>query len=251
MSKVSHSRVETWRQCPFKYKCRYIDGLEEEVDLSPSNPLILGKALDTGIEHGVQAGIDYYYSQYPIITDEHINWTIQLEHWIPKVRERLNKGQFQVELKSDRFIGYIDYLEHPLMVDIKYSNHADKYATSPQLSLYASELEERPQYMCYMCVPKSFIRMKKGEDLHMFRKRLRETLRGMDIQTVWVDYDQEAVDLFWQDVERMKNATEFEPRENEYCSSCGYKALCQKPIIPEVKTAAKKIKTKPRSEIKL
>lgn len=250
MSKVSFSRVECWRECPLKYKFRYMDQLPEKVDLSPSNPLILGKALDTGIEHGVDAGIDYYYKQYPVITDEHINWTIQLEHWIPKVREILNKGEFQVKLESDRFLGFIDYLEQPLIVDIKYSNHSDKYAASPQLSIYASELEERPQQLCYLCVPKSFIRQKKGEDLHMFRRRLRETLQGMEIQRVWVDYDQDAVDRFWKDAELMKNATEFEPRENEYCDSCPYKAFCTKPIVPEAEPK-RKIKVKPRSEIRL
>lgn len=263
MSKVSFSRVDCWRQCPLKYKFRYIDGLTEEVDLSPSNPLILGKALDTGVEHGIDASIEYYYSQYPIITDEHINWTIQLEHWIPKVREIMNKGEFQVELKSDRFIGYIDYLEQPFIMDLKFSNNGDRYASSPQLSLYASELDERPEHLFYVCVPKSFIRMKKekkdkktgklitpAEDLFQFRKRLKETLQGMEIQFVPVEYDQEAVDQFWKDVEIMQSATTFEPRENEFCESCGYKEFCKKPIVdvPEVKP---KRKLKPRSEMNL
>lgn len=47
---VSYSRIDTFKQCPYKYKLIYIDKLETKFNLDPTNALVLGTALHTGIE---------------------------------------------------------------------------------------------------------------------------------------------------------------------------------------------------------
>lgn len=247
MTKVSFSRVDCWRDCPKKYKFRYIDKIPTEFDYSATNPLVLGSTIDLGIQKGYEEAEKYYWDQYHVATDEGMTELMKIHYWLPQLRGKFNKGEFQVKIISDRFIGYADYIEDGrLLIDFKYSNHTEKYAESAQLHVYASELPKRPDYMAYVCIPKTFIRQKKDEDLFQFRKRVMETLRGMEIQIVWIDYDQSKVDEFWADAEKMLNATEFEAKPNDNCKYCDYADLCQKPIVP---TGTRKLK--PRSELKI
>lgn len=46
----SHSRVECFEKCPFKFKMRYIDGITTDEPTDANNALVLGTALHTGIE---------------------------------------------------------------------------------------------------------------------------------------------------------------------------------------------------------
>lgn len=247
MTRVSFSRVDTWRQCPFKYKCRYIDGLPSKPDLSATNPLVLGSTLDLGIQEGYEKAEEYYWNQYPVASDEGVLELMKIEHWLPQLRERFRRGEFQVELKTDRFIGYIDYLEgEDLLVDFKYSNNTEKYGDSAQIHVYASELPKRPKKMAYVCIPKFFIQKKlDGEstdeykerqamledlernDLRAFRKYVMDEVQKLEIQTVWVEYDQSKVDDFWRDADAMLSATEFIPTPNDWCQYCDYKAECK------------------------
>ena len=57
---------------------RYIDKISTLKSDEADNALILGHAIHTGIEKGVNAGIKEYYMAYPIITDNHINEAIKL-----------------------------------------------------------------------------------------------------------------------------------------------------------------------------
>ena len=99
---VSHSRVETFLNCPFKYKLRYVDQLETYDNLDdPSNALIIGSALHKGIEEGVQAGIDLYTSSFPILTDVHIHEIMKLENLIPKAQKTVPDGAVFEKLISD------------------------------------------------------------------------------------------------------------------------------------------------------
>ena len=172
---VSHSRIECFESCPFKYKMRYLDEIDTIKADNADNALFLGTALHTGIEKGVQDAISEYYAQYPIITDEHINEAIKLEVMIPKAVKKLPKGFFEVEISDNDFKGYIDLLA-PVEVelhgnteicdecpnccdsaysghcpcgkfttlsddvydiyDFKYSNNVDKYSDSVQIHLY-------------------------------------------------------------------------------------------------------------------
>lgn len=248
--KVSFSRVDLWRQCPYKYKLRYIDGIPEEPDFSPTNARLLGSTLDLGIQKGYDEAEKYYWSQLPVASNAGYTELMKIEHWLPQLRSKFNKGRFQVRIQTDRFLGFADYIEDDrLLVDFKYSNAVEKYAESAQLHVYASELDPKPDYLAYVCIPKTSIRQRRDEDLREFRNRVQDTLDGMEIQTIWVDYDREKVEEFWSDAGEMLNATEFEPRRNDYCKWCDYAHLC--PLQnPEPPKASGERRFKPRTEIK-
>ena len=74
----SHSRVECYDKCPFQFKLRYIDRLTTIPTPAASSPLIVGSALHLGLEKGIEEMKKYYYNQYPLVTDLHINEMIKL-----------------------------------------------------------------------------------------------------------------------------------------------------------------------------
>jgi phage nucleotide-binding protein len=107
---VSHSRIECFEGCPYRYKLRYVDKYETLKPDNADNPLFLGTALHTGIEKDVKTAIEEYYKNFTIITDEHINEAIKLEYQIPKVKEMLPPGEYEVSIQDEDFIGFIDLL---------------------------------------------------------------------------------------------------------------------------------------------
>ena len=147
----SHSRVECFETCAFKYKMRYLDGIKTIPDTEATNALILGTALHTGIEEGLEAGIKYYTDAFPIITDAHINEIMKLEHWIPKVREMLPEGIYEQPIVGSDFIGFADLLV-PVessgrtklfdLYDFKYSSNQKSYMESGQLHEYKYFIEK-------------------------------------------------------------------------------------------------------------
>ncbi|MBQ4160051.1 MAG: PD-(D/E)XK nuclease family protein [Clostridia bacterium] len=146
--RVSHLRIECFEGCPFRYKMRYIEGIQTLKPDEADNALSLGTALHTGLEKGVNVAIKEYFMNYPVITDEHINEAMKLEVMIPKVAQKIPKGQFEVEISDDDFKGFIDLLapvtgfhdeEFPGVYDLydfKYSNNTAHYAESVQVHLY-------------------------------------------------------------------------------------------------------------------
>ena len=96
--RVSFSRIDLYHTCPYKWKLKYIDELEPTVntDIDASNPLLLGKALHAGIE-GLNP-TEYYFSQFNIINDAHINFSIQIEDMVKKCLKMLPKGQHEMEI---------------------------------------------------------------------------------------------------------------------------------------------------------
>lgn len=173
---VSHSRIETFKKCPYQYKLHYIDGLETFPTDDPANALLIGTALHTGIEKDTETAIKEYYASYPVITDKHIEEAIKLEAAIKKSRETLpplNNALFETEINCHEFKGFIDLLipvdkeeltpddycdlcnddgcdyensgryrpcmgdcEVYDMYDFKYSNNVDNYLKSGQLHEY-------------------------------------------------------------------------------------------------------------------
>lgn len=170
---VSYSRVSCHETCPNQFKLRYIDKLETLPTDDPQSPLVLGRALHTGIEKDVTAAIEEYYGAYPIIDDKHVTEAMKLEYLIPKVKAVLPEGQHEVKIETDDFVGYIDllvpatldavhkevecdYCKNSIICeyygteycpngnfdkwydiyDFKYSNNVDNYMESAQLHLY-------------------------------------------------------------------------------------------------------------------
>lgn len=117
---ISHSRIECFEGCPYRYKLRYIDKYETLKPDNADNPLFLGTALHTGIEKDVSTAIKEYFAQYPIISDEHINEAIKLAYQISKAKNILPQGEYEVQIKDEDFIGFIDLLvpvQHELTME--------------------------------------------------------------------------------------------------------------------------------------
>lgn len=239
--RVSHSKIETFLTCPFKYKLRYLDKLETLPNTDANNALIMGTALHTGIEKGVKEGLRAYFESYPILDDLQINEGIKLEYLIPKVRELVPEGTiFEQIVNCDGFVGFIDALvpvsEDGMfktfdLYDFKYSNHVDRYLESPQLHLYKYFYEKAHPYhkirnLAFIFAPKTAIRQKKTEELAQFRKRLLDTLETLEVKTVSVNYDPNKVIEFLQNTLKVVEATEFPKNECKLCDFCDYKDYC-------------------------
>jgi phage nucleotide-binding protein len=225
---------------------RYIDDL---LTLPPDNadhPLIIGQAVHTGIEKGVQVAIQEYYMSYPVITDRHIEEAMKLEKVIPKAAALVPEGEFEIKIENEHFLGYIDLLapatvfergvEVPNQYDLydfKYSNNVSNYKKSKQLHLYKYFWEkENPgkkiRNMYFLFVPKVNIRQKKTEDLHQFRKRIESELEKVEPQLVQIEYDSSHVIEFMLEVKSVMEASEFPKNESFLCNYCEYQDYCLK-----------------------
>lgn len=236
----SHSRVETFNTCPFKFRMRYIDGIQTLPPDNADNPLIIGKAMHTGIEKGLDEGLQEYFASFPVVTDLQENEALKLSILIPKVKKIIPANlKFEVEINHDGFLGYIDGLEENPdgtfnIYDFKYSNNTAHYLESPQLSLYKYYFEQMTgrtvKNLYYVMIPKSQIRQKQNEDLYAFRERIKEDLQEKDPEIVPVKYDAEMVNKFVLDVGaiQLMDYEEFLPHESRLCEWCEYKEFCQK-----------------------
>jgi len=155
--------------------------------------LILGQTLHLGIEKGVKAAINWYFVQYYVITDLHINEAIKLETLIPKARAILPPGQFEVPIQTGEFVGFIDLLADGDIYDFKYTKSIERYLDSPQLSLYRYYGHHSGR-LFFVHIPKTQIRMKKTEDLYQFRKRLKNELSTMQVTITEVPYSRNKVE---------------------------------------------------------
>lgn len=247
--RVSHSRIEQFKNCPFKYKLRYLDGLRTLPDDAANNALYLGTALHTGLEKGVQAAIQEYYGCYPVITDLHINETMKLEKMIPKAKALIPDGFHEIKIDLEYFVGFIDLLvpagnakgsnwqdyDEFDMYDFKYSNNVDHYMESVQLHIYKYFFEKafprkKIRDLYYLFVPKTFIRQKKTEELFQFRQRLSAELNKMNPRVVPVPYDENKIVQFIRDTNTTLETTEFEKNETKLCGFCDYKEFCMEGI---------------------
>ena len=247
---VSHSRIECFESCPYRYDLRYNQGIKTISPDNADNALFLGTALHTGLEKDVDAAVKEYFMSYPIITDEHINEAIKLEYIIPKAKAMLPDGQHEVKIEDDDFIGYIDLLtpsrtkqklngEYQVipnvydLYDFKYSNNVSKYKESPQLHLYKYFWEKNNpgkiiRNLYFLFVPKVNIKQKKTEDLFQFRKRIQEELRQVEPQVVPIEYDPEKVIEYMCNVKHCLEATEFPQNRSWLCNYCEYNIYCKK-----------------------
>lgn len=189
---------------------RYLDGIDTNDPTESNNALVLGTALHTGIEKGVEEAIQQYFMSFPVIDDSHINEAIKLEYLIPRAKAVLPSGSYEVEIKDNDFHGFIDLLapvklfhdsEVPDVYDIydfKYSNNVNHYKDSRQLHLYKYFFEKcnpgkKIRNLYFLFVPKVNIKQKKTETLMEFRQRIWEELQDVDVKTVQIDFDHEKV----------------------------------------------------------
>ena len=240
--KLSFSKVDSFKQCPFKWKLKYIDKLDTIPNWDdPANPLIVGTAIHHGIENGVDEAIREYLMSYPIITDGHIEEVMKLKTLIPKVKELISDtAEFEVTLDDEgRFIGYIDYLdrENSILLDFKYTsekNLKEKYLKSSQIHLYKWYLKELTGYevekIGYLFIPKISIRQKKTETQLQFRQRLEDELSKAEPRIEFVEYSQKKVDEFFRTAKEIEQTEEFPKNQSKLCDWCEYQRFCEEGV---------------------
>lgn len=249
----SHSRIDCFEKCKLKYKMQYVDGIKTIPPTDADNALILGTALHTGIEKSVETALKEYAFSFPIIGDEHIAEMMKLRKLIPLVKEAIpEKGEHEVKISDDDFVGYIDYLvpagkgvwldapadvsaecEYYDIYDFKYSNNVEHYLQSAQLHLYKYFFEKnnpgkRIRDLYFVFVPKTKIRQKKTETIAMFRERLDGELAKAVVRVLPVKYDYEKVIQFLLKMKAVYEETEFPKNESYLCRFCEFGEYCQK-----------------------
>lgn len=230
-----------------------MEGLNTIPDTEPDNALILGTALHTGIEEGIEQALDFYQSSFPILTDDHIHEMMKLEAMIPKAKALLPPGgTFELPIGDSDFTGFMDYLvpvgwmapEHPDnrwggnvqvfdLYDFKYSNNGKSYSVSGQLHEYKYWYElthpgHRIRNMYFLIVPKVKIRQKKTETLMQFRDRLQDALKEAEPYLMPAQYDPMKIIGFLTDVKHMVEAADFPKNPNHFCGWCEYQEYCEK-----------------------
>lgn len=234
---------------------RYVEGIDTIPNTDADNALILGTALHTGIEEGVEQALDFYKNSFPVLTDDHIHEMMKLEAMIPKAKAMLPPGgTFELPIGNSDFIGFMDYLvpvgkglkldglitgedlnefEAFDLYDFKYSNNAKNYAVSGQLHEYKYWYElthpgHRIRNMYFLIVPKPKIRQKSTETLSQFRDRLQAALKDSEPTLMPVQYNPMKIVDFLTDVKHMVEATDFPKNPNHFCGWCEYEEYCQK-----------------------
>lgn len=224
---------------------RYVEGIDTIPNTDADNALILGTALHTGIEEGVEQALDFYKNSFPVLTDDHIHEMMKLEAMIPKAKAMLPPGgTFELPIGNADFIGFMDYLwpcgwdsrtNETLfdLYDFKYSNNAKNYAVSGQLHEYKYWYElthpgHRIRNMYFLIVPKAKIRQKSTETLSQFRDRLQAALKDSEPTLMPVQYNPMKIVDFLTDVKHMVEATDFPKNPNHFCGWCEYEEYCQK-----------------------
>lgn len=233
----SHSRVDCHNSCPYKYQLRYKDKLKTIPAYEPNNALICGNAMHQGAETNLEDALEFYHSNYPIITDKHVDEIIKFEHLIPKIHEILdgvNVYKKEFRINTSRFIGIVDLITENEdgtvdVFDYKYSNAIEKYIESPQLHIYKYFLEQigfKVRKLGFIFIPKVSIRQKNEESLYQFRRRLQEDLKVSKIQIAEVIYDASKVIEFMDDIVKINEATDYKRNPTKLCDWCDYKKLC-------------------------
>lgn len=245
--KYSYSRIESWKNCPYQYKLRYIDGLKTIPEQNADNALYLGTAIHTAFETGsVEEAIKSYRSNYNVITDAHITEEIKLEYLIPKVLELLPDAECEVEIKTEDFVGFIDRLvylftddtgiSHYEIWDYKYSNNVEHYLKSAQLHLYkyyyeATHPNTVVDALKYVFIPKVTIRQrfkaKPPETVNEYRARVKEHLLALDIKIVEIVYDDTRIQEFQGDCKRNACSVDFPKNPTRLCAWCPYQQYCE------------------------
>lgn len=252
----SHSRVECFKQCPYKYKLRYIDKIKTLDDYDPQDPLKIGTAIHECIQQDIKKAIKNYYMQYPIINDLHVNEALKMFYMGNKARNLLplENAKYEVKLECDKFIGYIDMLVPNEdgtfdIYDFKYSNNIDKYMDSNQLHLYKYYSEKllniKIKKLYFVFIEKTMIRQKKTEDLREFRLRLKSTLENMNVQIKEVLYNSNKVIEFINDEIDLIECNDYIKNTSKLCDWCEYKEYCEnKEDINMILPSTKRIEVK-------
>lgn len=244
MDRFHFSTAECFENCPARWFFRYGERLETLESDDPANALKIGTALHRGVETDVETALHEYFMSYPVITDDHINEAIKLQHWIPRVKEVIPDGLHEVQMQSDWYEGTMDLLvpctKHDAelphgqfdLYDFKYSNNQQHYIESRQLHVYKYFCEQitgkKIRNLFFVFVPKVNIKQKKTESLEDFRKRIEQEMQELDVEVKQVEYDQQKVIDFMETCMNIQFAQDFPKCQSYLCEWCEYKEYCLK-----------------------
>lgn len=244
MDRFHFSTAECFENCPARWFFRYGERLETLESDDPANALKIGTALHRGVETDVETALHEYFMSYPVITDDHINEAIKLQHWIPRVKEVIPDGLHEMQMQSDWYEGTMDLLvpctKHDAelphgqfdLYDFKYSNNQQHYMESRQLHVYKYFCEQitgrRIRNLFFVFVPKVNIKQKKTESLEDFRKRIEQEMQELDVEVKQVEYDQQKVIDFMETCMNIQFAQDFPKCQSYLCEWCEYKEYCLK-----------------------
>lgn len=218
---------------------RYISKIKTLADDDPANALHVGTLMHAAIEDNVDMAAKNYYKKYPIIDDRHINEVIKVEYLASKVRKLLGKGIYEYQLKTDDFIGYIDYVEALqdgtfALYDFKYSNNVSNYESSAQIHLYRYFFEqvtgEKVSKLAYVMIPKTSLKQEYGEQITLYRRRLKKELTKKEPFVHNVRYSAHKVMQWAFDVKHLLEDTEYPKTPNKWCYFCEYKDYCEEGV---------------------
>lgn len=244
--KFSHSRVETFKICPFKYFLSYVQNLDTFPSDDPQDALIIGTCMHECIEKGLDAGISMYKKSFNCMGNLHYVEIEKFKKLAPQVDNFINRDmcEFEYLLENDHFKGYIDCVEHlddthVKIYDFKYSNNVENYKKSDQLHLYKKYYEELNQgikvvELAYIMIPKIQIRQKKTENTINFYHRLDEELEKAEVKKIIVEYDENKTNNFLLDCKVIENTTDFIKRESSFCRFCNFYDYCQKGLSCDI-----------------
>lgn len=236
---VSYSRIGCFNHCKQQYKYRYIDKLKLISTYKADNALIVGNTVHLAIEKDIDEAREFYYSQYNIINDNHINEMIKIEIVVPKVKamlEGITIHSQEFRISNKRFIGIVDLILKNDdgtvdVLDIKYSNNIKNYLDSGQLHIYKYFLEQlgfKVRRLGYIFVPKCSIRQKQTEDLYQFRKRLIDETSKMNVTLLEIKYNPNKVIDFTHNTIDLLECNDYPKNPTKLCSWCDYENYCLK-----------------------
>ena len=242
---TSHSRVDTFNRCSYRYYLRYVRNLSTIPDDKADNALFIGTALHTALEKNICEALKQYYAFYPVITDEMETEALKIELLAPKAKKMIPKGTNEVEISDPDFVGYIDLLapatgfhDEPIqnlydIYDFKYSNNVNGYKDSDQLHLYKYFFEKthpgkKIRNLYFLFVPKIKTKQKKNETLMMYRRRIIMEASLLEPKLLKIDYDPIKVVEYMISVKHMLEASGYEKKQSWLCHYCEYEGYCMK-----------------------
>lgn len=237
MGRASYSSVQTFWDCPFHYKLRYIDRLETKPDTNPSSALYEGTAIHEAIEkRSITEGLNSYKSNYPVLGKEHEFEMYKLEKTMEKAIQQVPHGEYEFKLLNDYFVGYVDMLVKVSddvydLYDFKYSQNVDNYMKSGQIHIYKYFYEKitgntiRDIYYCF--IPKSNIKYSEEEDIDSLKKKFDEFIESHDVEIKKVEYNPVNINYFFARQKMIEKTTVFEKHHNFKCMFCEYQKFCR------------------------
>lgn len=235
MTQYSYSRVSLFEDCPYHFKLKYIDQLTEIPKLDADNPLIIGNALHSAIEKGLETAIQEYYDSFPVLTDAIILEAMKLEIIVPKINKFLEQfvgfeAIHEYYIDKPNYRGYVDLIlvaptGECIVLDFKYSNNIKNYKDSGQLHVYKHYLEQdgfNVKKLGFLFAPKVTRKQDfdKGEDLYDYRKRVLNELRERDVTFLPIEFDEMHVIYFQNNIKKIESATSYPKNVSGKCFGC-------------------------------